>query len=241
MRSELLPRHARDDESKIISVSESGTTPGSTPKAKATGRVPQSRRWLWLVLLLFLLGGVAVAPISNGIRQVQHNAWLQQGRQIGQALFSYSTDNTQNHGAYPDGNSSTEVFQKLLDGNYVSDPRIFYLPLPGKTPAQTGQKLKPENVCFDYTAGTDAGPSDDLVPLIFVTGYKVTYAPGAAAVPIAKTYHPPFLGTFYRGNNAFILPLRETSDGTVLNFIPSDFKPDGKTYRQLTPEGSLSP
>jgi hypothetical protein len=80
---------------------------------------------------------------------------MQQGRQIGQMMFSYSTDNFQNSNAYPDGKSSTEVFQKLLDGNYAADPAIFYVPLPGKVKPIAGQKLKPENVCWDVTSGVD--------------------------------------------------------------------------------------
>jgi hypothetical protein len=29
------------------------------------------------------------------------------------------------------------------------------------------------------------------------------------------------------------------ADGTIPNIVPLDFKPDGKTYRQLTPDGVL--
>jgi hypothetical protein len=28
-------------------------------------------------------------------------------------------------------------------------------------------------------------------------------------------------------------------DNTIPNVVPPDFKPDGKTYRQLTPDGVL--
>jgi hypothetical protein len=27
--------------------------------------------------------------------------------------------------------------------------------------------------------------------------------------------------------------------GSIPSFVPADFKPDGKTYRQLTPDGPL--
>jgi len=30
-------------------------------------------------------------------------------------------------------------------------------------------------------------------------------------------------------------------DGTIPNFIPADFDPKGKVYRQLTPDGELPP
>jgi hypothetical protein len=45
----------------------------------------------------------------------------------------------------------------------------------------------------------------------------------------------------YKGNNAMFMKLNTTpnSNSTIPNFIPPDFKPDGKTYRQLTPDGPL--
>ena len=187
-----------------------------------------------------------------------HRPEMQIVRQIGQMMFSYSTDNTANNNSYPDGNSSTEVFQKLLDGGYCSDPSIFYIPLSGKTPAKPGQKLKPENVCFDVTSGIASNASDGM-PLIFMTGYKVTYAPGGSAVPIIKPYPPygeprtwsqwwpenpppsPGIAVLYKGNNAVFRILDPTvnADGSISNFIPPDFDPKGKTYRQLTPDGPL--
>jgi len=175
-------------------------------------------------------------------------------------MFSYATDNVQNHNAYPEGNSSTEVFQKLIDDGYVTDPTIFYVPLPGKVKPVAGQKLKPENVCWDVTCCVDSNASD-LLPLVFLTGYKVAYAPGGAAVPIVKPWPQfgeprtwldwwhgapddtpaPGIAVFYKGNNAIFLPLDRpiNRDGTIPNFVSPDFKPDGKTYRQLTPDGPL--
>jgi hypothetical protein len=188
---------------------------------------------------------------------------MQQGRQIGQMMFSYATDH---YGNYPDGNSSAEVFQKLLDGGYATDPTIFYVPLPGKIKPVAGQKLKPENVCWDVTSGVDSH-DPDLLPLVFLTGYKVTYAPGGSAVPIIKPYpqfgpqprtwsewwdegHPlgsrgtpsPGMVVFYVGNNTtFLLPLNTSAnpDGTIPNFVPPTFDAKGKTYRQLTPDGPM--
>ncbi len=87
---------------------------------------------------------------------------MQQGRQIGQMMFSYATDNVQNGNAYPDGNSSTEVFQKLLDGGYATDPTLFYVPMPGKVEPVKGQKLKPENVSWDVTSGVSSNSPDGL-------------------------------------------------------------------------------
>ena len=144
--------------------------------------------WLLLGIILVLICSVALGPVANGIKQAAHNASMQQGRQIGQMMFSYSTDNTANGNAYPDGSSSTEVFQKLIDGGYCTDPGVFYVPLPGKVKALPGQKLRPENVCWDVTGGVDLS-SSGLVPLIFLTGYKIDYAAASTATPTKNS--PP--------------------------------------------------
>jgi len=175
-------------------------------------------------------------------------------------MFQYANDND---GNYPDGKSSTEVFQKLIDGGYVSDPAFFYIPLSGKT-KPVALKLKPENVSWDVTSGVDLSAPDG-VPVIFMTGYKVNYVPGGSAVPIIKPYPQfggeprtlsqwwnneqplgrvqPGIAVTYKSNSSKFMKLDTATnpDGSVPNFIPPDFKPDGKTYRQLTPDGPLSP
>jgi hypothetical protein len=206
---------------------------------------------------MFILAGTCLGPIPPGnVSELLEPK--QQARQIGQIMFAYSTDHD---GNYPDGNSSTEVFQKLLDGGYCTDPIIFYIPLPGKIKPVAGQKLKPENVCWDVTSGVGSNAPNGL-PLVFMTGYKVTYAPGADAIPLIKPYprfgsvsweerpsiwshyeYPPKPGAsvFYKGNYAAFMKL-DTSvnpNGSIPNFVPPDFDPKGKTYRQLTPDGPL--
>jgi len=215
-----------------------------------------------LLFIAFLLGGIAFGPVlPDGIIRAPESASMQQARQIGLMMFAYSNDN---NGNYPDGKSSTEVFQKLLDGNYATDPSVFYVPLPGKVKAVAGQKLKPENVCYDVTSGVDANSPDEL-PLVFMTGYKVNYTPGGSAVPLIKPY-PPFwseprtwsewwngapdpghgatgIAVTFKSNQAvfMVLVTSANSDGSIPNFVSTKFKPDGKTYRQLTPEGPLPP
>jgi len=222
--------------------------------------------WLYSGCLLFLLIFVlALGPIYNGIRQARHNILMQNGRAIGQMFFSYATDNTAKGNAYPDGKSSTDVFQMLLDSGYANDPTVFYIPMPGKIAPVKGQKLKPENVSWDITVPVDSN-SSDLLPLLFFTGYKVSYVPGGAAVPLIKplpqygynihlrTWSEWLFGiqpfdyspsggivVIFKGNNVSFVPRNAvlTTDGTIQNFISPDFKPDGKTYRQLTPDGPL--
>jgi len=167
-------------------------------------------------------------------------------------LFAYSYDH---NGKYPEGKTSTEVFQKLIDGGYVSlDPDarseapgldIFYFPMPGKV-KPTSTTLKPENVCLDVTCCVDES-SPDQIPLVFVTGYKVTYETGASALPedwpartwwgwlTAEDYPRGFLVTSYKSNNTVVL--KATPDGSIPNFIPSPFIGSLTGYHQLTPDG----
>jgi hypothetical protein len=178
---------------------------------------------------------------------------MQQARSLALALFAYSNDN---EGAYPTGASSTEVFQKLLDGGYLSDPTILYVPYPGKVKADADQKkLKPENVSFDVTCCLDRSSSDNL-PAVFLTGYKVSYVPDGTAthLPEPRSVRSWLSGwtttedvasdgvaVAYKSNSARFWKSQATPGGesSVPHFISADFHPDGKTYRQLTPEGPV--
>ena len=176
------------------------------------------------------------------------------GREISQALNRYESD----HGHFPAGRSSTEIFQELLDQKYVTDPGLFFVPYRGKVQASRGQRLKPENVSWDITSGVMPGDAASL-PVLFVTGFKVTYAPGAPAVALAMP-PPGFYGErltwvqSYWNNDAFLpsagllvtisrgnsfTGYKLDSANSVPNFISPDLKADVKTYRQLTPDGVL--
>lgn len=175
-------------------------------------------------------------------------------RILGLVLFMYAQDH---QGKYPDGKSSTEVFQKLLNDGYLrgsaegSGLEALYWPIPGKVKANVGTKiLKPENVCWDVTCCIDGSTPHEL-PAVFLTGYKVTYLANAKAIPFfhpPRTWsdwwhgreYPPFITVNYMTNSSLLL--RASPDGTIPNFIPDGFyTPPGTTYRQLTPDGSLPP
>lgn len=215
-----------------------------------------------LILLFLFLFGWGLGPI-NSIKQAPESASVQKAHSLGLALFEYAQDNNTE---YPKGKSSTEVFQKLMDGGYVSDPTIFYIPMSGKVPPTPGQKtLKPENVSWDVTSDADT-KSPDTLPLVFMTGYKVLYLPAGSALPLVKPY-PRFgwldskqawfdwlvgrptvhwsdsggIAVYYNGHRAVWINLESASNnvGLIPNFVPPDFKPDGMPYRQLTPDGVL--
>ena len=179
--------------------------------------------------ILDILFFVVSPPDMGGIRQVPMSAIVQNAHALGIALYSYANDNGE---IYPDGKSST-----------------------------------PENVSWDVVVTADSSSPEEL-PLLFMTGYKVTaFAPGASAVPLVKPFprfgwvsfrnrrwidwlldRPTFhwadqggLAVSYKNHDSAFENIGTAPDGTasIPNFISPDYKPDGKTYRQLTPDGPL--
>jgi hypothetical protein len=188
-----------------------------------------------MVLGIFLLGPIVTGRIPPDERE---SPAMQTARAIELAMFSYAQDH---HGQYPTGHSSTEVFQKLIDGNYVSDPSIFWLKMSGKQRASSN-RLTPENVGFDVTAGmTDHSP--DMVPGVFATGYLMEYKSGGHAIPLADRTQPVVCGDglpiAYHNNDAYY---RTTSDPArvVTNVIPADATIGSGPYIQLTPDGPVT-
>jgi hypothetical protein len=143
----------------------------------------------------------------------------------------------------------------LIDENYVTDPQIFYAAyadISGKV-RPTSDHLKAENVSWDVTCCVDSSAPDGL-PVVFLTGYMVSYQPGASAIPIVPIPEKsaikqwldsgiprPFMAVAFTsntatwGNSVSARAIEAIEDGSIPNFIPADFDPKGKTYRQLTP------
>jgi hypothetical protein len=173
------------------------------------------------------------APAFAQMQTARNNAIIQQVHAIGLAMFAYANDN---NGAYPTGNSSTEVFQKLIDGGYVTDPSTFYVKMPGKVaPAATG-KLKPENVCFDVTVPLD-GQSSDMIPLVYLTGYKLSFTLGSSAQPVSDIAKQiGGIVIFYKSNSTVFI--HAAPDGSAPKVIsPSMNDANASHYKQVTPDG----
>jgi len=174
---------------------------------------------------------------DSGIREITPPTRLQNAHVIAVMLFCYASDHGNN---YPTGKSSTEVFQKLIDGNYCSDPSIFYFEAPGKK-MPASKTLKPENVCWDITIPVKSDDPDD-VPLVFSTGYRLAYLPSGKATPLKESGIPlPGLFVAYKSNSTRYMKEDSLPDHIVENVIDPTFNSKGKKYQQLTPDGPLSP
>ena len=196
------------------------------------------------LLALLVLVGFSLKHFIRGtyIHSAPALAELQQARTIALAMFTYANDNDQK---YPTGKSSTEVFQKLLDGKYISDPAIFYTRkslIPGKVKA-TSSKLVPANVCWDVTADVVGSFDPDQLPLVYSSGFRMLYVPGGAAVPLSPTTGPKEgLAITFLGNSTKFVPGDRSAGGIARDVIPSSIVfPAGKKYQQLTPDGPLAP
>jgi hypothetical protein len=199
---------------------------------------------IFMGVALVIFSGVFLGPVTPSLEKAQESATLQNSRSIGICLLSYAQDH---QGHYPDGKTSTEVFQQLIDGKYVEDPGIFYLRylnIAGKV-RPTSDRLKAENVCWDVTCCMDSASPDSL-PAVFLTGYKVTYQAGVPAIPMLPPHkrtwsewlhgeqvRDSYMVVCYKGIEA--RGIIGDKDGSIPNFIPADFDPKGKVYRQLTP------
>src|ERR1700683_469413 len=108
------------------------------PSADFLAQVSKFERFLILNKGKLMLASFLVAffitklimPPSGPMRQGPESKRMQISRQIDLMMFAYSSDH---NGRYPQGKSSTEIFQLLLDQNYASDPTAFYFPMTGKT------------------------------------------------------------------------------------------------------------
>ncbi len=179
--------------------------------------------------VMAILAGIALGPITKGIEKAKESAAIQQSRAIELAMVAYADHN----GAYPGGSTSTQVFQKLLDGNYIADPGLFYiLGMPGKVRA-TSNQLTADNVCFDVTSGITASSPDQL-PVVFVTGYTIHYSGGVPPDSLPGFVHPfPGMAVAYKNSSAHFW--QALPDGRVPGVVPVAFDPGGATYQQLTP------
>jgi archaellum component FlaG (FlaF/FlaG flagellin family) len=188
-----------------------------------------------LVLALFLL-----RPKTHISAMAQESSAMQTAYTIQLAMVQYARDHG---GKYPDGKSSTEVFQKLIDGRYLNKPEVYFIDMPGKVRADaSATRLSPENVGYDVTVSmTDNTP--ELVPSVFATGYRIKYKPGGSAIPLADHRRSAAcqdgLPVAYANDHAYF---KETSDpnGVVTNVIRTDANLGPGPYTQLTPDGPLT-
>jgi prepilin-type N-terminal cleavage/methylation domain-containing protein len=207
-------------------------------------RTVSSRGGFTLVELLVVIGiiailaGVALGPITNGIKKAKQSSGLQSSHALGLAMYSAANDNNQ---LYPDtsGGTAANIAQTLLGGGYVTDPTIFFL--SGDTATGTGKftattnpatTIAQSNVSWDFLGNGGSGVSStqySFLPILWSTLGTTPPTIGGAAVSVAITATPtvtdPF-GTdgiviFYINNSAAFTTSSVASGAYQVTMVPA--------------------
>jgi prepilin-type N-terminal cleavage/methylation domain-containing protein len=179
---------------------------------------------LVVIGIIAILAGVALGPITSGIKKAQQSSGVQTSRTLGLAEFQYANDNSI---VYPSGMDAGAVATELMNNNYISDPSIFYISSSAAT-KYTGTAsgtVSAANVSWDFgvqaitTAGGLNANSPDLAPLVVSTSkavYAFSPSAGTASTATGVDTAAPFgtagLAVMYKSNSSkFITATSPTS------------------------------
>jgi prepilin-type N-terminal cleavage/methylation domain-containing protein len=131
---------------------------------------------LVVIGIIAILAGVALGPITNGIKKAKQSSGMQSAHALYLASFSYANDNSQ---VYFDksGGTAGDVAVALLAGGYVSDPSIFWVSGDQAGTQYTGSApltgLQPgTGVSWDWLGNSGKGVDStfgDYSPLLWST------------------------------------------------------------------------
>ena len=178
---------------------------------------------LVVIGIIAILAGVALGPITNGIKKAQQSGGVQTSRTLALAEFQYANDNNQN---YPDkgtpnslgAGDATDVAACLIAGGYVTDPAIFVISGSSEkkyTGTMTGTPtIGLTNISWDFVGNSATGNpginpnTPDTTPVILssspVTGANIVAAGAPTTVQLLATN--PFgkngIAVAYKSNSA---------------------------------------
>ena len=181
---------------------------------------------LVVIGIIAILAGVALGPITSGIKKGQQSAGVQTARTLALAEFQYSNDNNQ---VYPSGTDASKVADALVAGGYIQDPGIFIISGSVET-KYVGTTSPPNyaisNVSWDFGCGaanvglTPNAP--DQTPLVVSSTGATSWATGLSAVgPTTVTVASgnPFglsgMAVCFKSNSAKFLISSSTAPGSV--------------------------
>jgi prepilin-type N-terminal cleavage/methylation domain-containing protein len=185
---------------------------------------------LVVIGIIAILAGVALGPITGGIKKAHESGAMQTCRTIAVAEFQYANDN---NGSYPDGADAGAIASELVSGNYASDPKIFFIPGDQNyvpyTPGGTTAVIAKSAVSYDFLGVSGTNPTaglnsstPDQAPVVWSDGDAGCTIPSAANVGSAFT---PTNGIFskdgvavaYHSNNSFF---QTPNHNTTVTFPP---------------------
>ena len=127
---------------------------------------------LVVIGIIAILAGVALGPITNGIKKAQQSSGVQSAHALGLAMYSYANDNNQ---TYPDksggGATAKDVAAALLAGGYVTDATIFSISSDSGTgfakvasSTNTATSITQNQVSWDFLVNQGNGVSSTSYP-----------------------------------------------------------------------------
>ena len=175
---------------------------------------------LVVIGIIAILAGVALGPITSGIKKAQQSGGVQSARTLALAEFQYSNDNNQ---SYPYGSDGGAFAQTLMKGGYVSDPGIFIISGATNETKYTGTTSSPlkANVSWDFgqastTAGLNANAPDQAILVLSSGGSSPSFTSSGAVVSTV-TSTAPFgtagMALCYKSNSAKFIISPPASSG----------------------------
>jgi prepilin-type N-terminal cleavage/methylation domain-containing protein len=209
---------------------------------------------LVVIGIIAILAGVALGPITNGIKKAKQSSGVQQSHALGLAMYSAANDNSQ---LYPDtaGTDASLIAKLLLGGGYVTDASIFFLSGDTAATKYTGSApisgLQQQNVTWDFMGNGGSGVSSvsyPYLPLLWstagssasFTGIGTAAAGTVVTVPViaANPFGTDGMAIFYINNSAAFVGSK-TPDGTTytVTMVTSSNDVNGSgstTYKPLS-------
>jgi type II secretory pathway pseudopilin PulG len=205
--------------------------------------------------IIAILAGIALGPITRGIKQAKQSAGMQTARTIGLAEFAFSNDN---NNSYPDtgiptgntGTDATTIAKPLLAGSYVTDPTVFFISggtakkFTGTTPAQN---IAVSNISFDFV-GTGSGIGTnypDALPVCMSTIVGGTQPTLTAAAGTAITCAPiatnPFgidgVAVAYKSNSSKFITANNLTGTPVCTLVDTSNPGGAPATAKIYPGG----
>jgi prepilin-type N-terminal cleavage/methylation domain-containing protein len=177
---------------------------------------------LVVIAIIAILAGVALGPITAGIKKAQQSGGVQSSRGLALAEFQYANDNNQ---CFPDKSTTgsldagdaTDVAAALIVGGYISDPSIFVISgsIEKKyTGAMTGTPtIATTNISWDFVGSTTftglTANTPDSVPVVMsCSPVTTTQLQTASATAVLVDLTP---ATFPYGNTGMVVCLKSNS------------------------------
>ncbi len=198
---------------------------------------------LVVIGIIAILAGVALGPITSGIKKAKQSSAMQTARTLAVADFQYSNDN----GTYADGADAGVIAAALIAGKYISDPKMFAITGSKNFTVYPGTgTIAQANVSYDFAGvgGTYTGvtsSASDLLPLLWSDGEPTAKIPTTVGVGTAVTlagggaFATDGMAVAYKSNSAkFVTPQPGVAPAFPgvgkVGFVDQSFDPTGTTF-----------